>query len=418
MSDKSKILPSDPKQRNIILFGISLGVVIALTGIYMINKSNAQNRVASNSSVASTPNVIIAPGASESALYNEKVDKSNKIEAEKALKQDQTFVATPTNQNAFKNESPIDELDKQIKAQQEKERELKEKTTEVVNEQERIESTSVEPPPPVVMAPKSQPQVVVYTPPQPKKKYGSDEDYMLLSTLIEAWKIKESSAEFDFARQRGGSFNATNQNNNTNANSTFSETTKNDERAQIQTLAKAGTIFNAILETGINSDEPSPVLAKIISGEFKGARLIGKMTTVGEKVIVEFKTMNIPTLPNSIAINAVAVDPTTSRTALATDVDHHYFMKYGLILAASFLSGYADALRTKNQICTTNSFGSTTCQNNGGFSAAELNKQAIGNVGRELINQTRSQIQNIKPTIRVEAGSAIGILLMDDLKLN
>jgi len=52
------------------------------------------------------------------------------------------------------------------------------------------------------------------------------------------------------------------------------------------------------------------------------------------------------------------------------------------------------------------------------MTAQEINKQALGGVGKELANQTRSTVQNLKSTITVDAGTAIGILIMDDLYSN
>ena len=57
--------------------------------------------------------------------------------------------------------------------------------------------------------------------------------------------------------------------------------------------------------------------------------------------------------------------------------------------------------------------GATIVQ--GELTSKDITKQAIGNVGKELAESTRQENQNLKPTITVDQGIAIGILLMDDL---
>ncbi len=411
---KIETLKNNPKQRNIIMFGIGLGVLIAFAGAYMATKNNVKQEITGGSAaVVEAPNVKTATGASNSALYNEKVEQSNKLEAEKALEQEKTFVATPVNKGAFNTNSPIDDLDKQIKAETQKE-ETEKKVEEKVSGEKKEVNTSqnmppVEPTPTQVqpVAP-TQPQVVYkYIEKPQKKKFGSEEDRVLIALLSGANQIKNSNAETTFGGLDPSKMAQQNQ-----VSSQPSQATINEQPSQ-QLLDKAGTIYNAVLETAINSDEPSPVLAKIVSGKLKGTRLIGKMVTSGEKVVIEFKTASVPSKEKSIAVSAIAIDPNSSRTGLASDVDRHYFLKYGVLLGAAFLGGYADALASQNTTTTQNADGSVLTKT-GQLSDKQVTQQALGSVGKELANQTRSQVQSIKPTITVNAGSAIGVLLMED----
>lgn len=410
---KIETLKNNPKQRNIIMFGIGLGVLIAFAGAYMATRNNVKEEITGGSAaVVEAPNVKTATGASNSALYNEKVEQSNKLEAEKALEQEKTFVATPVNKGAFNTNSPIDDLDKQIKAETQKE-ETEKKIEEKVPE-EKKEVTATENVAPVVpqvtqVQPIIPQQQVVYKyveKPQ-KKKFGSEEDRVLIALLSGANQIKNSNAETTFGGLDPSKMAQQNQMVNQSSQATI------NEQPTQQLLDKAGTIYNAVLETAINSDEPSPVLAKIVSGKFKGTRLIGKMVTSGEKVVVEFKTASVPTKEKSLAISAIAIDPNSSRTGLASDVDRHYFLKYGVLLGAAFLGGYADALASQNTTTTQNADGSVLTKT-GQLTDKQVTQQAFGSVGKELANQTRSQVQSIKPTITVNAGSAIGVLLMED----
>lgn len=414
-----KVMLNNPKQRNIYIFGIVMAILTLGVGFWYATKNTKQQNIQSNVQVATVPQIDAVPGASNSVRYNEMVNKSNVEEGKKAIKDDKTFVAIPVNTNTFNTNSPIDELDQQIKAQ--KALEEKQIAEQVIKEPiiEVVKEDATKPNENIVQnkAPEIQKVQFNYQPQAPKK-YGTEQDFMLLSTLANSWKIKESKSEVDFAGAKNNSAsNASNQNvqesqNIVSGNTQISKQPNNNGNV----IVKAGTILNAVLETGINSDEPSPVLAKIIVGNMKGTKLIGKMTTSGKKVIVAFTTAVIPGLSSSMKINSVAIDPNTSRTGLATDVDNHYFLKYGVLLGATFLGGYSDAVANQNKTVTTSLYGTTETQ--GPMTTKEIQQQALGSVGKELANQTKSSIQGLQPTITVDPGTAIGVLVMDDIYEN
>ena len=75
-------------------------------------------------------------------------------------------------------------------------------------------------------------------------------------------------------------------------------------------IYKAGTITFAVIDTSINSDEKTPILATIVSGPMKGAKLIGGFTRAGvysNKLEIQFKLLNDPhfqhTIPNLLCSN-------------------------------------------------------------------------------------------------------------------
>jgi type IV secretory pathway VirB10-like protein len=400
---------NNPKQRNIYLMGAGLAILAIIAGGYYATRPVKNTGGPAYANVASVPQVNVIPGSSTSARHSEMVSQSNHQDAEKAIKEEKTFIPGPENKNISNNESPIDALDKQIKAQKEKEEqeELAAKKP-LINEpiiQEAFQA-------PVIQAPVIQQNIVRVQ--SPAKKYESNDDYSLIATLSGSWKIKESKAESVYSTpqlQQNGSIQQFST-LNSNANSNVAQNQKG------ALIAKAGSILNAILETGINSDEPSPVLAKIVSGDMKGARLIGKITNTGSKVIVEFNLASMSSSKSSLRVNAVAVDPATTRTALASDVDNHYFLKYGVLLGAAFLGAYSDAIgANRPQSCTFNGTVQT-CVPTTALTDEQIATQAIGGVGKELANQTRGTVANIRPTITVNSGMAIGILIMEDLYEN
>ncbi|VVC76683.1 hypothetical protein AQUSIP_20070 [Aquicella siphonis] len=183
-------------------------------------------------------------------------------------------------------------------------------------------------------------------------------------------------------------------------------------------LIKGGTILFGVLDTAINSDYPdSPVLVTIVDGKYKGAKLLGKIvTTKGvsgqlDRVTLNFTLMNEDSWPKSKSITAYAIDPDTARTVLASSVDYHYMMRYGAMIATSFLQGYASSI-TNAGTSTTGIFGTSTTHPE--LSPSNKLLVGLGQVGQSLGTATQNYI-NRPPTVRVDSGVSLGILFMSDV---
>jgi len=179
-------------------------------------------------------------------------------------------------------------------------------------------------------------------------------------------------------------------------------------------IIKAGTIMFAVLDTGINSDEPSPILAHIVNGPLKGAKLVGSFQRRDQRVVVSFSLLNASNYPNSISINAVAIDPNTARTALADSVNNHYLLRYGTLFASSFLSGLSQAIQSSGSTQTNSLILPVITRDK--LNTADKMQVALGNVGTQYAEQMKGNF-NTPPTVKVNAGAGIGILFMSDLSL-
>lgn len=109
-------------------------------------------------------------------------------------------------------------------------------------------------------------------------------------------------------------------------------------------LLRPGDVLYAETLTTVTSDMSSPVLAEIVHGPHKGARLVGSFEAdpVSAKMVVEFESMTFAD-GSVYDISAVAVDGKSAETAVASDVERRYIKRYGPILAATFVNGYAQA---------------------------------------------------------------------------
>lgn len=181
---------------------------------------------------------------------------------------------------------------------------------------------------------------------------------------------------------------------------------------------RVGDMLYATLDTAINSDMPGPVLATIRQpGPYQGAKLIGQMQQSGQaKAIgIQFSAMAIPGEATSRPISAWAVDPNKDyRSALASDVNNHYFIRGLSTFVGSFVSGFADGLIAGGQ-------RQQVIQNDGyavvqqdAYTTKQLNQIGLGNVGRKWA-QEMDKSSDLKPTIKVNAGIDVGILFTQDM---
>ena len=185
-------------------------------------------------------------------------------------------------------------------------------------------------------------------------------------------------------------------------------------------LYKAGDIVFAVLETSINSDEQSPIMARIVQGPLNGAKLIGNFQSAGvnaDKLKLVFNVMNVPNIPRSISFSSVAIDPETARTAMATDVDNHYLLRYGSMFGSAFLEGMSNAVMASvsNSGFKINEKGEFAS----GSVKATSRDQVItgfGNVGKQIAQNTNFFTR--PPTIRIDSGVGFGLLMLSDLNLN
>ncbi len=179
-------------------------------------------------------------------------------------------------------------------------------------------------------------------------------------------------------------------------------------------MIKAGDIMFAVLDTAVNSDEPGPVLAHIVTGPYKGAKLIGSIRRPAnaKRVILSFNVMSWPNYPHTIRINAVAMDQNTARIALSSHTNNHYLLRYGSLFASSFLEGVGDAIRTEATRVELNATSTT-------FQGKNLNGGEIAMIGGGKLGQRWGQqiapIFNKPPTVKVYSGTGIGIFFSSDV---
>lgn len=187
-------------------------------------------------------------------------------------------------------------------------------------------------------------------------------------------------------------------------------------------IIKTGDILFAVIDTSVNSDEPGPILATIVSGRLKGSKLIGSfnLPSNADKMVISFNTLSVPGAAGTVSISAYAIDANTARTALSSSTNHHYLLRYGSLFASSFMEGFGNAIQSANTTITIGGSGSgnntTTIQGGNAVGQSTLENAVIGlaTVGKAW-GQFAQQKFNTPVTVEVYSGTAIGVLFTQDL---
>lgn len=185
-------------------------------------------------------------------------------------------------------------------------------------------------------------------------------------------------------------------------------------------LVRMGDILFAVIDTSVDSDEPGPILATIVTGTLKGGKLIGSfnLPSNADKMVISFNALSMPGAPKTLSISAFAIDPNTARTALSSQTDHHYLMRYGSLFASTFLEGFGNAFQSANTSITIGGTGGvqdTTVQNGIGRSALENAVIGLATLGKAW-GQVAQQNMSRPTTVQVYSGTAVGVLFTQDLR--
>jgi polyhydroxyalkanoate synthesis regulator phasin len=201
------------------------------------------------------------------------------------------------------------------------------------------------------------------------------------------------------------------------ASGTSADSSGSDEVPQGKPpFVKAGTIMFAVLDTAVNSDRQGVVMATVVSGKLKGAKMFGgiQQTSDGERVVLKFNQLTKDDWPKTIGINAVAINPDTAQQAIASSVNNHYVLRYSSLFAANFLSGYSDAISQSGSTIYDNSLVRQEYKTD--LSARERFMMGLGQVGKSL-SDSANKLFNRKPTVKVDAGVGLGILFSSDVTI-
>ncbi len=178
-------------------------------------------------------------------------------------------------------------------------------------------------------------------------------------------------------------------------------------------LLPAGAIEYSQLLIEANSDVNGPIVALIVSGPFAGSRVLGTFTAQEEFLVMHFTTL-VNKKGISIPVDAYALDPDTTLTGLATDVDHRYWQRIVLPAAAEFVSGLGEAYADKegNQTVVT---GDVVVQTDPPLDVKQQVAKGVQKAAERVSDVLDKEGDKTQPQIRVRAGTPMGILFMSPI---
>lgn len=176
---------------------------------------------------------------------------------------------------------------------------------------------------------------------------------------------------------------------------------------------KPGDLLYAVIDTGVNSDVPSAVMATVASGTYRNARLLGGFQRHDERLVLAFTRAVLPS-GETIQFEAYAVDPATSEASVASSVDTHFFSRWGGLVASAFLEGLGTAKRYSGSQSTIYGYnGESTDQmvwNT--YSLSDQAWIAAGKVGEKAGKIFERQFDRV-PTVYLESGTPVGVLVLN-----
>lgn len=170
----------------------------------------------------------------------------------------------------------------------------------------------------------------------------------------------------------------------------------------------SGDILYARNEILLNSDAPGPAHATVLSGDYKGAKLLGGFKKQHNYLHLDFNRLILPD-GREYEIESVAIDPEIPASAVRSDVNRHILSRWGGLMAASFLAGFGEAARES---------GSQISHSDGesykSYPEMDTTEQlwsAAGRVGEELSSILRRNFDR-PSTVTLDPDTNIGVLIL------
>ncbi len=186
---------------------------------------------------------------------------------------------------------------------------------------------------------------------------------------------------------------------------------------ELETLIQAGDILYAETINASTSDLPTPVLATVVTGQFRDSRLVGAFTVPrnADGMVVQFSTITFPD-GRTAPVNAYAIDPTTASSAVSSDIDRRWLDRFGPIVAAGFVAGFAESAAISTGTVTESSDGTTR-------TISETERTTRQNVAAGLaeagqgISQVIRDSAPVGPEILLASGTGVAVLFVNPVSL-
>ena len=187
-----------------------------------------------------------------------------------------------------------------------------------------------------------------------------------------------------------------------------------EEEDDAEILISAGEIVYGQLLLQANSDVPFTVLAQMVSGPLKGWKLMGKFEVLDDLNLlgIRFKVA-VSDEGKQYKTRAVMLNPDNGLAAMRSSVDHRYFRRIVLPMAAEFISGYASAIAQSGRTSVTVTGQSVVSAQN---PTTDKQDVATGVQGAaDEISTILEDFGEVPVKIVIDAGTPIGIFFTRNL---
>ena len=177
----------------------------------------------------------------------------------------------------------------------------------------------------------------------------------------------------------------------------------------------AGTILYARMIGELNSDAPGPAIATIVAGPLAGARVIGSFETARAGLVIKFTTMTVPADDESgtitTSINAIAVSSDNLTSGMETSYNSHFVTNLGVTFVAGFAQGFGQAIAQSGSTVTNTGTGLSVITNPTLTLSQEL-ASATGTAAGAAGSQFQQMYGNRPPTIKLAAGTPFALVFL------
>lgn len=171
-------------------------------------------------------------------------------------------------------------------------------------------------------------------------------------------------------------------------------------------------VIPAVVDVGANTDYPNAMVVRIVTGPLRGAKAVGRVNAASrngpvDRVVVAFERVYLE--GEMYATSGMAVDAATRIPAIRGDVDRHIVHNLITSGAVAFLAGYASGI---------NSSTGTVIGTGGVFVGSGLStSDAIRSQGASAVADQLSEHRYRGPTVTLPAGSPVGVVLLEPLRV-
>lgn len=374
---------------------IAAGLIVVVGGIMLLGGKEEKQK---SSSTGRASDLKETPGTAElSPIMKDAMDEYNEQNLTEAINTGDSVMPIPTEPpksflpaptDATANEDPLQRW-----------RQMQEERLRVQREQEQMQSqmaSGAQADPAVQQAIENMSQAMI----SQISPILIENSQRRVSSIVVTEEIKELPKAEAAANALGGMFNPDG----------------TPIKVPLEVVIPAGSIVYAQLLNEANSDVTGPIVALLAQGPFSGSRVLGTFAKQEELLTMSFNVL-VSKEGFSVPITAIAMDPETTLTGMATDVDHRYWRRIILPAAASFVQGVGEAIAKEGTttVEVTGATGTTSTEDNSGIDTKQELAKGIEKSFQKVSEIVDEEASGVEVLVVVRAGTPLGLLFLESL---